>query len=91
MKSVKNDKEFEDAVKNYKEANYTYINNVYVYKEPVKCYYEVWLATHDNDFYILVPSDFNMEDTTIYAFSKDLESLKEYAKTIGGSFTAFRW
>lgn len=39
MKSV--NKEFKEAIKNYKEHEYTLLNNVYVYNEPVSCYYEV--------------------------------------------------
>lgn len=38
-----------------------------------------------------MPADFNMEDTTIYAFSKDLDALRKYSDTLGGNFTAFGW
>lgn len=63
----------------------------FVYDTPVECYYEVWLVNHSSEFYILVPSDFNLDDTVIYAFSKNLKALEEYARGVEGKkFSAFR-
>lgn len=92
MSSIVTDEDYEEAIKNYKEPPYHQEGEVFVYDTPVECYYEVWIANHSEDFYMLVPADFDLDDTTVYAFSKSLEALRKYAEGIKGmSFSAFRW
>ena len=92
MSKILTDTDYEEAVKNYKEQPYHQEGEVFVYDTPVECYYEVWIANHSSDFYILVPSDFDLGDTTIYAFSKNLKALEKYSEGAEGKkFSAFRW
>ena len=92
MSKILTDTDYENAVKSYQEQPYHQEGDVFIYDTPIECYYEVWIANHSPEFYILVPSDFNLDDTIIYAFSKNLKSLEEYARGVADKkFSAFRW
>lgn len=92
MSKITSEAEYEEAVKNYKEQPYHQEGEVFVYDTPVECYYKVWLVNHNSEFYISVQSDFNLDDTVIYAFSKNLKALEEYVRGVEGKkFSAFRW
>lgn len=75
---IETQQDFDEAVENYKEHSYKQVGNVFVYDEPVICYFEVWQVKHEGySMLAIMPSDI-YEDATILAFSKDSKSLEQY-------------
>lgn len=75
---IETEQDFDDAVKNYKEHSYKQVGNVFVYDEPVVCYFEVWQVKHEGySMLAILPEEF-YDDAKIIAFSKDDKALEEY-------------
>lgn len=75
---IETEQDFDDAVRNYKEHSYKQVGNIFVYDEPIICYFEVWQVKHEGySMLAIMPSDI-YEDAIILAFSKDSKSLEQY-------------
>lgn len=75
---IETEQDFDDAVRNYKEHSYKQVGNVFVYDEPIICYFEVWQVKHEGySMLAILPEEF-YDDAKIIAFSKDDKALEEY-------------